>query len=132
MRSHNLGDVSVVTNSLGDPAGLSVQSTLSGPVFVPHEDGTIETFEDSIALRLGGRAGFFTFDGQEVCVSDSGCGDSEAESQVAAQSSVSKSDAQEDREFCTTVSSFDPKRLIPFFHFNAGYCSRGGDTKQGA
>lgn len=54
VRSEALGDVEVVSRTDSDePAELSVTSTLAGPVFVPHEDGTIEVFEDKFALALG-------------------------------------------------------------------------------
>jgi len=123
--SMRLGDAAAVTGSEGVITSLSGGLTLSGPVFVPHENGTIETFDDKFALLLGGRAGLFTVDGEEVCVRDDGCRtDPQIETQQVRPSNITRCDA----EFCTAKSSFQQSSFARFF----GYCSRGATTTQTA
>jgi hypothetical protein len=134
LRSKNLGDAQLVGSS-GQSSSSSGQSasaliggaTLTGPVFVPHEDGTIETFDDKLALILGGRSGFFTVSDQQVCVRDDGCFEVE-ESQSAIAATRPSSVTVCDREFCTANSSFANNSTF----FGTGYCSRGAETSQSA
>jgi hypothetical protein len=140
VRSKSLGDVDTINSSdqsKGRAVGLTTRSTLVGPVFVPHEDGTIETFDDKFALAFGGRAGLFSVGGQQVCVRDDGCiANSQTEGQevIALQAPpgrfcpflIRASCAVCDNEFCTSNLSFRNQSSV----FRLLYCSVGGATAQ--
>lgn len=135
VRSEGLGDADTnvetqdLRSHLDHPIELSGRLTLPGPVFVPHEDGTIEEFDDKFALLLGGRSGFFTVDGKEVCVRDDGCFDGELEDSASPQQQQQRPRDVTvcDSELCTTNSSFSTNVSFLF-----RYCSRGGETRQSA
>jgi hypothetical protein len=94
-------------------SGIQGYTMSLGQVFIPRDDGTIETFDDKFAVAIGGRSRMITVGGVQVCVDDNGC--------------ESPPDAQFcDREFCIDGDSFvyDFPPLFSIYH------SVGGETGQ--